>query len=128
MNATKTTSTTRTRKSGALTRLLVAARAHSRGAYMLFAIATAAVIAASLTALPAAAAASGPALVTSPAPLTSRDPAQLLPANTSNTFTLTNVNSGKCLDVEYGGLQDFIPVIQFRCYGGPIQQWKIARI
>ena len=54
-----------------------------------------------------------------------QDP-KLLLAN--NTYTLTNVNSGKCLDVVYGGKDNFVPVIQYTCYGGPIQQWRLTGV
>src|SRR5690349_22560465 len=40
-------------------------------------------------------------------------------------YTLQNVNSGKCLDVTYGGKDNFVPVIQYSCYGGPVQQWRL---
>jgi hypothetical protein len=41
-----------------------------------------------------------------------------------NVYTLRNVNSGKCLDVQNGGTQDFATVDQYTCYGGPVQQWR----
>ena len=40
-------------------------------------------------------------------------------------YTLQNVNSGKCLDVTYGGKDNLVPVIQYTCYGGPVQQWRL---
>jgi hypothetical protein len=57
--------------------------------------------------------------------------AQAAPASStaaSGRYTLTNVNSGKCLDVVYGGKDDFAPVIQYRCYGGPVQQWVLTYV
>jgi hypothetical protein len=44
----------------------------------------------------------------------------------SPRYTLQNVNSGKCLDVTYGGKDNFVPVIQYTCYGGPVQQWRLT--
>src|SRR5512139_1260065 len=42
------------------------------------------------------------------------------------TYTFTNVNSGKCLDVAFGGKENFSPVVQYACYNGPIQQWRLT--
>ena len=39
---------------------------------------------------------------------------------------LTNVNSGKCLDVGFGGVSDFNVVDQYFCHGGPIQEWWLS--
>ncbi|REH39473.1 ricin-type beta-trefoil lectin protein [Kutzneria buriramensis] len=45
---------------------------------------------------------------------------------TSGVYTLQNVNSGKCLDVENGRTNDFAAVDQYSCYAGPVQQWRLA--
>ena len=41
-------------------------------------------------------------------------------------YLLQNVNSGKCLDVIYGGKDDLVPTVQYDCYGGPVQQWRLT--
>jgi hypothetical protein len=48
------------------------------------------------------------------------------PATAASGGLLTGVNSGKCLDVQDGATNDFTPVDQHTCYGGPVQQWQLS--
>ncbi|GAA3182910.1 hypothetical protein GCM10010451_35090 [Streptomyces virens] len=46
------------------------------------------------------------------------------PAAVSTTYTLTNRNSGKCLDVAGGSTADGADVRQYACNGGANQRWR----
>jgi hypothetical protein len=43
-------------------------------------------------------------------------------------YNLINVNSGKCLDVEFGGQFDFNVVDQFTCHNDPIKMWGLTNV
>jgi GH43 family beta-xylosidase len=47
------------------------------------------------------------------------------PSATSTTYTLTNRNSGKCLDVAGSSTADGANVQQYTCNGGNNQKWRI---
>ncbi|BCL30874.1 family 43 glycosylhydrolase [Streptomyces aurantiacus] len=47
------------------------------------------------------------------------------PAGTSATYTLTNRNSGKCLEVAGGSAADGANVQQYACNGGTNQRWRV---
>ncbi|GAB2842246.1 hypothetical protein GCM10027074_05890 [Streptomyces deserti] len=47
------------------------------------------------------------------------------PAATSTTYTLTNRNSGKCLEVTGGSAADGANVAQYGCNGGANQRWRL---
>jgi len=49
-------------------------------------------------------------------------------ALSANVYTVTNLNSGKCLDVAYGGTFDFNGANQYTCYNGPAQQWRLTYV
>ncbi|GAB3462847.1 hypothetical protein GCM10027436_73220 [Actinophytocola sediminis] len=40
--------------------------------------------------------------------------------------TLTNVNSGKCLDIPYGTIESGIQLQQWNCNGSTYQQWRLT--
>lgn len=44
---------------------------------------------------------------------------------TGGPYQLINVNSGKCLEVGFGGKADFNAVNQYTCHRGTPQQWSI---
>jgi hypothetical protein len=41
----------------------------------------------------------------------------------NSNFELVNVNSGKCLDVQGGGLGNNVNILQWQCNGGANQRW-----
>jgi hypothetical protein len=45
------------------------------------------------------------------------------PLAADSKFTITSINSSKCLDIPDGDNADGIQLQQFRCHGGPNQQW-----
>ncbi|MEV5434590.1 family 43 glycosylhydrolase [Streptomyces sp. NPDC052682] len=47
------------------------------------------------------------------------------PAAASTTYTLTNRNSGKCLEVTGGSTADGADVAQYGCTGGSNQRWRL---
>ena len=47
------------------------------------------------------------------------------PSSTSTTYTLTNRNSGKCLDVAGSSTADGANVQQYTCNGGNNQKWRV---
>ncbi|MFJ4618213.1 family 43 glycosylhydrolase [Streptomyces sp. NPDC088812] len=47
------------------------------------------------------------------------------PSTVSTTYTLTNRNSGKCLDVTGSSTADGANVAQYTCNGGANQRWRI---
>ncbi|MCL7429631.1 family 43 glycosylhydrolase [Streptomyces sp. YS415] len=47
------------------------------------------------------------------------------PASASTTYTLSNRNSGKCLDVAGGSTADGANVQQWTCNGGTNQRWRL---
>jgi GH43 family beta-xylosidase len=47
------------------------------------------------------------------------------PSAAATTYTLTNRNSGKCLEVTAGSSADGANVAQYACNGGPHQRWRL---
>jgi ricin-type beta-trefoil lectin protein len=43
-------------------------------------------------------------------------------------YNLINMNSGKCLDVEFGGQFDFNAVDQYTCHNDPIKMWNLTYV